>query len=44
LDLAASTDDAKVKNALEELRKLGNEVRVLGCYVAAQTPGVNGAG
>lgn len=38
LDLAASTDDAKVKNALEELRKLGNEVRVLGCYVAAQTP------
>ena len=39
LDLAASMDDAKVKNALEELRKLGNEVRVLGCYVAAQTPG-----
>jgi prephenate dehydratase len=38
LDLAASTDDAKVKNALEELRKLGNEVRVLGCYIAAQTP------
>jgi len=39
LDLAASTDDAKVKNALEELRKFGHEVRVLGCYVAAQTPG-----
>jgi prephenate dehydratase len=42
LDLAASTEDAKVKNALEELRKFGHEVRVLGCYVAAQTPGING--
>jgi prephenate dehydratase len=40
LDLAASTEDAKVKNALEELRKFGHEVRVLGCYVAAQTPGL----
>jgi prephenate dehydratase len=39
LDLAASTEDAKVKNALDELRKFGHEVRVLGCYVAAQTPG-----
>jgi prephenate dehydratase len=38
LDLAASTEDAKVKNALDELRKFGHEVRVLGCYVAAQTP------
>ena len=36
LVLAASTEDAEVKKALEELRKLGNEVRVLGCYVAAQ--------
>jgi prephenate dehydratase len=42
LDLAASTEDAKVKNALDELRKFGHEVRVLGCYVAAQTPGMNG--
>lgn len=41
LDLAASTEDAKVKNALDELRKFGHEVRVLGCYVAAQTPGVD---
>jgi prephenate dehydratase len=40
LDLAASTEDAKVKNALDELRKFGHEVRVLGCYVAAQTPGL----
>lgn len=42
LDLAASTEDAKVKNALEELRKFGHEVRVLGCYVAAQTASMNG--
>nr|HEV7954369.1 prephenate dehydratase [Candidatus Acidoferrales bacterium] len=41
LDLAASTEDAKVKNALEELRKFGHEVRVLGCYVAALTVGVS---
>jgi len=41
LDLAASTEDAKVKNALDELRKFGHEVRVLGCYVAAQTPGLD---
>jgi prephenate dehydratase len=40
LDLAASTEDAKVKNALDELRKFGHEVRVLGCYVAAQTPAI----
>jgi prephenate dehydratase len=42
LDLAASTEDAKVKNALDELRKFGHEVRVLGCYVAAQMASVNG--
>jgi len=41
LDLAASTEDAKVNNALDELGKFGHEVRVLGCYVAAQTPGVS---
>ena len=41
LDLAASTEDAKVKNALDDLRKFGHEVRVLGCYVAAQTPGLD---
>ena len=40
LDLAASMEDAKVKNALDELRKFGHEVRVLGCYVAAQTPAI----
>jgi prephenate dehydratase len=39
LDLAASTEDAEVRKALEELRQLGNDVRVLGCYVAAEMPG-----
>jgi prephenate dehydratase len=41
LDLAASTEDSEVQIALEEMRKLGNDVRVLGCYVAAQTPEIN---
>jgi prephenate dehydratase len=41
LDLAASTEDGQVQIALEEMRKLGNDVRVLGCYVAAQTPEIN---
>jgi prephenate dehydratase len=38
LDLAASTEDAEVRKALDELQKMGNEVRVLGCYVAAEMP------
>jgi len=38
VDLAASAEDDQVRRALEKLRKLGNEVRVLGCYVAAQMP------
>lgn len=36
LDLAASTQDPEVRAALEELRARGNEIAVLGCYVAAQ--------
>jgi prephenate dehydratase len=39
LDLAASTEDAEVRKALDELQKMGNDVRVLGCYVAAEMPG-----
>ncbi len=35
LDLAASTEDATTRAALDELQRIGNEVRVLGCYVAA---------
>jgi prephenate dehydratase len=38
LDLAASTEDAEVRKALAELQKMGNDVRVLGCYVAAEMP------
>lgn len=38
LDLAASTNDARVISALDELRNSGNDVRILGCYAAAQTP------
>jgi prephenate dehydratase len=39
LDLAASTENAEVRKALDELQKMGNDVRVLGCYVAAEMPG-----
>lgn len=35
LDLAGSIEDTEVRTALEELREMGNEVRILGCYVAA---------
>ena len=38
LDLAASTENAEVRKALDELQKMGNDVRVLGCYVAAEMP------
>jgi prephenate dehydratase len=38
LDLAASTQDPEVRAALEELRKMGNNVVILGCYVAAGNP------
>lgn len=36
LDLEASTEDAEVVEALSELQKCADEVRVLGCYPKAQ--------
>jgi prephenate dehydratase len=38
LDLLASPDSAETQGALAELRKRTRELRVLGCYVAAQLP------
>jgi prephenate dehydratase len=35
LDLAASTENVEVRRSLDEQRLLGNDVHVLGCYLAA---------
>ncbi len=38
LDLARSHEDARMLAALDDLRRLGNEIRILGSYAAAEMP------
>ena len=43
LDLAASLTEDSTQTALRELRQHTSQVRVLGCYAAAETPAMNNA-